>query len=180
MQLEIGKHYQRADGKKIGPARKATGLAGDFGFFDVGGQYYTIYGEAVETPRGLPEALWRLVAEVPTTVTPTQSEPLDPKGDAGALKTPLHLVPPALLEACAMAMKNGAERYGAWNFRDTKVKASTYLGAVMRHIDAWRDGEDIDPDSGVSHLGHAAANLAILLDTAKHGTLVDDRWKGKE
>lgn len=99
----------------------------------------------------------------------------DPKGDAGKLKTPLHLVPPVLMDECAKAMGQGAEKYGAWNFRHAKVNASTYVGALMRHLNAWRDGEDIDPESGVNHLGHAAANLAILLDTEKHGTLVDDR-----
>jgi hypothetical protein len=101
----------------------------------------------------------------------------DPKGSAGAAKPQLHLVPAVLTEQAAAALATGATRYGIRNFRATKVRASTYVSALMRHLDAWREGEDLDPESGLSHLAHVAANVAILLDTAKHGTLEDDRLK---
>lgn len=99
----------------------------------------------------------------------------DPKGEAGKLKPQLHLLPTAALEAAAGALSLGASKYGPWNWRGGQVASSTYTGAMLRHLLAWRDGEDIDPESGVSHLGHVIANCAILLDAAQHGTLVDDR-----
>ncbi|MCK4828651.1 hypothetical protein KA005_73655 [bacterium] len=40
---------------------------------------------------------------------------------------------------------------------------------------AWAEGEDLDPDSGESHLYHIRACCAIVLDSEMHGTLIDDR-----
>ena len=69
------------------------------------------------------------------------------------------------------------ERYGAYNWRRTKVCASTYVNAIMRHLNAWRDGEDLDPESGISHLAHIACGCNILLDADYCNTLQDDRNK---
>jgi hypothetical protein len=101
----------------------------------------------------------------------------DPKGAAGALKVPLHLVPPYALEQTAWVHKLGSEKYGPYNWRKTGVCASTYVSAIMRHLNAWRDGEDLDPESGISHIAHIATSCNILLDAAHCGTLQDDRNK---
>ena len=101
--------------------------------------------------------------------------PLDPKRAAGALKPQLQLIPPVFNEAVAAALNHGADKYGPWNWRENKVEMMTYIGAIRRHADAVLSGEDIDPDSGVHHLGHIAASCAIVLDAGKHGTLVDNR-----
>lgn len=101
--------------------------------------------------------------------------PNDPKGQAGAAKVPLHLIPTVAMTAESAALKQGAEKYGLDNWRESGVNAMTYVGAMLRHLTAWRDGEDVDPDSGISHLGHIRANCAILLDAAHVGKLVDDR-----
>lgn len=101
----------------------------------------------------------------------------DPKGDAGALKAPLWLLPPSALEAASWVHKLGAEKYGTANWRDNKVCASTYISAMMRHLNQWRDGEDNDQESGVSHLAHTIASANILIDAAHCGTLIDDRAK---
>lgn len=99
----------------------------------------------------------------------------NPKQDVGARKAPLELVPPALSIAASEALANGAEKYGAYNYRAAGVKASIYYAAILRHLSAWWDGEELAEDSGVSHLAHAAAGLAILLDTKSIGRMVDDR-----
>lgn len=101
--------------------------------------------------------------------------PNDPKGAAGALKTPLSLIPPFAMEQTAWVHKLGAEKYGPFNWRETGVCASTYVNAIMRHLNAWRDGEDLDPESGISHLAHVACSCNILLDADHCGTLQDDR-----
>lgn len=103
--------------------------------------------------------------------------PNDPKGHAGSLKAPLHLVPPFAMEQQAWVHKLGADKYTPWNWRETKVLSSTYVSATLRHLAAWRSGEDIDPESGRSHLAHIMANAAILLDCQRYGTLDDDRPK---
>ena len=83
--------------------------------------------------------------------------------------------PPAALAHGATAMMNGATKYGPYNWRENPVVASIYIDACMRHLFAWFDGEEVASDSGVHHLGHAMACLAILLDAQETGNLVDDR-----
>jgi hypothetical protein len=99
----------------------------------------------------------------------------DPKGAAGALKTPLGLIPPYAMEQTAWAHKLGSDKYGPYNWRKTGVCASTYVNAILRHLNAWRDGETLDPESGISHLAHVACSCNILLDADYCGTLQDDR-----
>lgn len=101
----------------------------------------------------------------------------DPKGAAGALKAPMHLIPPYALEQTAWVHKFGAEKYGPYNWRKTGVCATTYVSAIIRHLDAWRDGQDMDPESGISHIAHIASSCNILLDAGHCGTLQDDRNK---
>ena len=101
----------------------------------------------------------------------------DPKGAAGALKAPMHLIPPYALEQTAWVHKLGSEKYGAYNWRKTGVCATTYVSAIIRHLDAWRDGQDMDPESGISHIAHIATSCNILLDAGHCGTLQDDRNK---
>lgn len=108
-------------------------------------------------------------------MNPTPS--LDPKKEAGAKKTPLHLLPPYALAQTALAHAEGARRYGPWNWRTNQVCATTYIGAILRHLTAWQDGEDIDADSGLSHIAKIGACCNILLDAGHCGTLVDDRSK---
>jgi hypothetical protein len=87
----------------------------------------------------------------------------------------LHLVPSPALVKTALALMDGARKYGPYNWRDEGVSASTYVSAAERHIRAWLDGETDAADSKVHHLGHAIACLAIILDAEAIGNLVDDR-----
>jgi hypothetical protein len=99
----------------------------------------------------------------------------NPKTGHGLKKAPLNLIPPIALVETARAFKNGATKYGAYNWRDKTVTTSVYTAAALRHILAFEDGEDCADDSGCTHLGHAMACLAILLDAASIGKLNDDR-----
>jgi hypothetical protein len=40
---------------------------------------------------------------------------------------------------------------------------------------AWWEGEDIDPDSGVSHITKAIASLVVFRDAMQHNLVTDDR-----
>lgn len=106
-------------------------------------------------------------------ISPIKNE--DPKGVEGEKKTPLQLLPPVFMAATAWVLKLGAKKYGPWNWRHNKVECQTYVGAIRRHLDAWQEGEDVDPESGQSHLAHIAASVAILLDAEANGTLADNR-----
>lgn len=106
---------------------------------------------------------------------PEPIENFDPKGEEGKKKTPLHLLPPSALATAAWVHKLGADKYEPWNWRHNKVCASTYVGAIKRHLDAWIDGEDNDPESGLTHIAHIIASCNIIIDAGVFGTLVDDR-----
>jgi hypothetical protein len=72
-------------------------------------------------------------------------------------------------------MALGAKKYGPYNWRSKKVSSSVYYAAAMRHLMAWWEGEDTDPESGGSHLGHVGACVGILLDNLGTDVLNDDR-----
>ncbi len=101
----------------------------------------------------------------------------NPKDIAGREKCPLHLIPGVAEIQVAAVLAHGAAKYGGWNWRVTKIKATSYIAAARRHLAAWLDGEDLDPESGLPHLAHAAAGLMIALDAEAVGTLIDNRPK---
>lgn len=110
------------------------------------------------------------------TLAPVEEpQGVNPKQAFGDRKVPLHLVPAPAMAAIAMGLKDGSRKYGAYNWRTLAVETQTYVGATLRHLMAWQDGEDIDPDSGNSHLAHAMASLAILVDALESGNVVDNR-----
>lgn len=93
-------------------------------------------------------------------------------------KPDLSLLPLPALVSTTRALEYGAKKYGRHNFYNG-FTSERLIGAALRHIFAWNEGEDNDPESGVSHLGHAAATLAMLLTIEKEGTLTDTRRKKK-
>lgn len=99
----------------------------------------------------------------------------NPKDGPGAKKVPMSLIPPSAKIHMAMAFKDGAKKYGPYNWRDHKVVMSIYLDACQRHLDSFFDGETHAKDSGLHHLGHAMACLAIVLDAQECGNIIDDR-----
>ncbi len=99
----------------------------------------------------------------------------NPKDRIGLAKIPLHLFPASAVALGSIGILNGALKYGRNNFRAEPVRASIYVDAAFRHLHAWFEGEEADPDDGVPHLGAVLANLAILVDAQVQQTLVDDR-----
>lgn len=84
-------------------------------------------------------------------------------------------VPQIALLSLGQAMQEGAEKYGVFNWRETRVDVSTYYNAAMRHWMLYFSGEDYDPKTGLHHLGYAMACAAVLLDADRMGVLEDDR-----
>lgn len=99
----------------------------------------------------------------------------NPKDKVGRSKPPMNLLPAVARIQAALAMRNGAEKYGAYNWRSQPVGTMLYLDAADRHMAAYLDGERAAPDSGVHHIAHAIASLSIILDAEEQGTLIDDR-----
>ena len=101
----------------------------------------------------------------------------NPKDKIGKTKPDISLVPPVAVIQEAVAMGLGAAKYGAYNWRDSPVRATVYVSAAMRHLYQWLDGEELDGESGVSHLAHVRACCGIVLDAKSIGCLIDDRPK---
>lgn len=99
----------------------------------------------------------------------------NPKTTIGVTKVPLHLVPPSAKHFLALALEDGARKYGAYNWRDASISVSVYKSAAERHLDAFWDGEDLAPDSNIPHIAHAMACMALMLDAQTIGRLNDDR-----
>lgn len=112
-------------------------------------------------------------------VAPTRVEEA-PKFDAG--KPRLDLVSGDFLRALGQVLGFGAEKYGAWTWARGKDWSKDYA-SVQRHLTLWHDGEDLDPESGLPHLAHAATDVMFLLVSQLRGLGRDDRpvWdkKGK-
>lgn len=104
-----------------------------------------------------------------------ESKDTNPKDAIAGSKAALHLVPPALQILAEPAMRLGAEKYGPYNWREKGVRLTVYLAAIDRHLAAFKDRQDKDPESGWSHLSHVAACLAIIADAGAIGKLTDDR-----
>ena len=103
------------------------------------------------------------------------SNPLNPKDAIANGKIPLHLWPSTATAMGAIGLLEGRFKYGNANWREAGVRASVYVSACQRHLAAWFEGEDTDPDSHLPHLSHALACLAILVDAQAAGKLTDDR-----
>lgn len=105
----------------------------------------------------------------------SDKKPSNPKDAFGIKKAGLSSVPTPVLWELGVAMTEGACKYGRHNYRVIGVKASVYYDACLRHVGAWWEGEDTDPDSGLSHITKAIASLAVLRDAMIRGNWVDDR-----
>ena len=91
-------------------------------------------------------------------------------------KAPMHLIPYGVLEGVARVMATGARKYGERNWRVDQILASTYEGALFRHIFLeWAQGVDSDKDSGEHPLDHAIAGLLIMRDAMMSNTFIDNR-----
>ena len=99
----------------------------------------------------------------------------NPKDACGIKKVPMSTVPSAVVMEVGLAMLEGARKYGRHNYRVIGVRGSVYFDAAFRHLMAWYEGEDIDPDSDLSHVTKAIATLMVLRDGMINENWTDDR-----
>ena len=99
----------------------------------------------------------------------------DAKAKAARMKPQMSPIPCGVLAELGLAMSEGALKYGRHNWRNSRITASTYYDALMRHIMAYWEGESTDPDSGLSHLVKAMACLVVWRDAEMCERITDDR-----
>lgn len=130
-------------------------------------EYRVVFGE---DKAAASKMLDRLVAES-SDATPTLAGRLAPQDQPGAArkfdagKTNWHLLPMDALEEIAKVLEFGAGKYDAWNWADGGgFKYSRLFNSSMRHLVAWFwRREDLDSETGISHLAHLGCNVLFLL-----------------
>jgi len=93
-------------------------------------------------------------------------------------KTNWSLMPFEAVEEINKVLEFGANKYAAWNFtKNGGMNHSRVLNSLLRHIFSYMRGEDLDPESGLSHLAHAGCNILFLLYYKKYPEIFtkDDR-----
>lgn len=100
---------------------------------------------------------------------------MNPKDRSGLAKPNLSIVPLIPLYEAALALFEGARKYGPWNWRKEKIDEVVYVDAAIRHLNQWLSGEDIDPDSELPHISKAIAGLILLRDAQAHDCSIDTR-----
>lgn len=106
----------------------------------------------------------------------TNDKPTNPKDAVGIRKwRQFATVPMTVIAEVGAALFEGARKYGRHNYRVAGVRASVYVDAAIGHIAQWWEGEDRDPDTGLSHITKAMASLVVLRDAMIQDMLTDDR-----
>lgn len=95
------------------------------------------------------------------------------KDDGGKEVRP-ELIAPEMTTALGTILAFGAKKYDAGNWAKGMDWSRCY-GALQRHLNAWWSGEDSDPETGKSHLWHAACCLMFLIVYEARGKGKDDR-----
>lgn len=89
-------------------------------------------------------------------------------------KPPLELLSTSALNELGRVLGYGAEKYARNNWREGIVY-SRLVSATMRHLLAFNDGEDLDPETGLSHVAHAMCSLMFLEELRRERPELDDR-----
>ena len=108
--------------------------------------------------------------------SPNWREPIAEGQKFDSDKLRYELLPPELLEEVARVLTFGAHKYSARNW-ELGMAWSRPFAALMRHMWAWWRGEDKDPETGYSHLSHAACCIAFLVSYEARNVGTDDRPK---
>jgi hypothetical protein len=83
------------------------------------------------------------------------------KNDTGKVR--LELLPAPEMIELGWVYTSGAAQYGDRNYLEgVGLNPDRLFGAVQRHLLAWKSGQQFDPDTGHSHLMHAAAGLFMI------------------
>lgn len=93
-------------------------------------------------------------------------------------KNRLDLLSPIWVMGVGQVLTYGAKKYSDNNWREGNgLKVTRLLGACLRHVFAFMGGENVDPETGMSHLYHASCCLMFASELyLTKGKTCDDRW----
>lgn len=91
-------------------------------------------------------------------------------------KPRLDLLPPLALDEVAKVLMFGAKKYDSWNWAKG-MEWHRNPAAAMRHSKAFLMGEDLDPETGLCHMAHAACDALFATEYYLRKLGKDDRYK---
>ena len=86
------------------------------------------------------------------------------------------LVPQTALIPMVRVLEFGAAKYAPYNWMKG-LSVTEICESLKRHLDAFMEGEDTDPESGISHIGHIQCNALFISYMMKKRPDLDDRIK---
>lgn len=89
-------------------------------------------------------------------------------------KAPLSYLTFESLKAEAEVFRYGAKKYNKHNYK-LGMEWTRILDAAMRHLVSFNNKNDLDEESGLNHLWHAKACLAMLIYYYENKIGKDDR-----
>lgn len=89
-------------------------------------------------------------------------------------KMSLILEAPEALRGLAKVLEYGTNKYSRGNWKKG-LKWTEVVDSAMRHLTAFANGEDVDPESGLHHVDHALTNLLFLSQFVHSDVGEDDR-----
>lgn len=95
-------------------------------------------------------------------------------GEKGSKEARYDLIPAFPLDQLARLYGRGAAKYEDRNW-EKGYDASLSFAALNRHLWAWWNGEDTDPEMGLSHLVAVAWHAFALLEIHQKWDGFDDR-----
>lgn len=111
-------------------------------------------------------------AEVPPPVPAVASPTGSLRFNTGKSQT--NEISPKFLLAMGAVLEKSRQKYPRGNWEKGNDYSVPY-DSMMRHLLAWQSGEGKDPESGLSHLAHAALNLMMLHYYEENYPEFDDR-----
>lgn len=90
-------------------------------------------------------------------------------------KTRHDLLEPYAIEQVAKVFSLGAVKYAPYDWLMGGMPYSKMLASLKRHINAFEMGEDLDPETGLHHMAHAAWNALGIVSYSKWFPENDDR-----
>jgi hypothetical protein len=98
-------------------------------------------------------------------------------GEKGSKPEKLGAIDPLALRILGRVAAMGEEKYSRFNFL-RGYAWSLSVDALLRHLMAFLDGEDLDPESGLPHTAHVAWHGLALTSFLERHIGEDDRFHG--
>ena len=112
---------------------------------------------------------------VPYELNPERQRQVTGGVKDNASKSRVDLIPSKPLIGVGHVLAFGAKKYKPNNWR-LGLRWSDTLASAMRHLLAFADGEDIDPETKLPHIDQALCQVLFQSEYFHTNTGIDDRW----